>query len=107
MQVQVAQHHGGGRLGAVTRVVRTGLLASLAAGTVVGAALSALAPGILALLGGSAELIGDGTSYLRVLACAVRFAAASFTLQGACAGIGATRVSMSLASGFHRTAGRE
>ncbi|MFI1279435.1 MATE family efflux transporter [Streptomyces sp. NPDC020858] len=49
---------------------------------------------VLSLLGAPDDLIGPGAASLRAMAFAVPFAAVSFTLQGACAGIGATRVSM-------------
>ncbi|MGW3727475.1 MATE family efflux transporter [Streptomyces sp. NPDC000851] len=94
VQVQVAQRHGAGRPDEVARVVRVGLITALAAGVVVGALLYALATPMLTVLGAPQDLIGPGTAYLRVLAWAVPVAAVSFTLQGACAGIGATRVSM-------------
>ncbi len=94
VQVQAAQHHGAGRTGDLARVVRTGVLTSAVAGTAVGALLYVAATPLLTVLGGADELIGPGTDYLRVLAFAVPFAAVSFTLQGACAGTGAARVSM-------------
>ncbi|TDB88667.1 MATE family efflux transporter [Actinomadura sp. KC216] len=94
VQVKVAQHHGAGRRGEVAQVVRTGVLTSAAAGVAVGAALYVTAVPVLTVLGADDDLIGPGAGYLRVLAVAVPFAAVSFTLQGACAGIGATRVSM-------------
>ncbi|MBG0857019.1 MATE family efflux transporter [Streptomyces spinoverrucosus] len=94
VQVQVAQRHGAGRPEEVTRVVRVGLITALAAGVAVGALLYAVATPVLTVLGAPQDLIGSGTAYLRVLAWAVPVAAVSFTLQGACAGIGATRVSM-------------
>ncbi|MBX9362999.1 MATE family efflux transporter [Streptomyces sp. WAC04114] len=94
VQVQVAQRHGAGRPDEVARVVRVGLVTALAAGCVVGALLYTLATPMLTLLGAPEDLVGPGTAYLRVLAWAVPVAAVSFTLLGACAGIGATRVSM-------------
>lgn len=94
VQVQVAQRHGAGRPDEVARVVRVGLLTALGAGVVVGAMLHLVATPVLTVLGAPEDLIGPGTTYLRVLAWAVPVAAVSFTLQGACAGIGATRVSM-------------
>ncbi|MFH0515609.1 MATE family efflux transporter [Streptomyces sp. M41] len=94
VQVQVAQRHGAGRPDDVARVVRVGLITALAAGVVVGALLYVLATPMLTVLGAPDDLIGPGTAYLRVLAWAVPVAAVSFTLLGACAGIGATRVSM-------------
>ncbi|WP_158566858.1 MATE family efflux transporter [Actinomadura craniellae] len=94
VQIQVARHHGAGRPGEVARVVRVGVLVSLAAGTAVGAVLYAAATPFLTVLGASAELVGPGAGYLRVLAFAVPLAAVSFTVQGACAGVGVTRVAM-------------
>ncbi|MFI6284412.1 MATE family efflux transporter [Streptomyces sp. NPDC051018] len=94
VQVQVAQHHGAGRPGEVARVVRTGTITAILTGTAVGALLYTTATPVLNLLGAPDNLVGPGTAYLRVLAWAVPVAAVSFTLQGACAGIGATRVSM-------------
>ncbi|MFD3469766.1 MATE family efflux transporter [Streptomyces sp. NPDC058682] len=94
VQVQVAQRHGAGRPDEVAGTVRVGLAVSVGAGAVVGVLLYVTAAPVLALLGAPDELIGPGTAYLRVMAFAVPFAAVSFTLQGACAGIGATRVSM-------------
>ncbi|MFG3661005.1 MATE family efflux transporter [Streptomyces sp. NPDC047706] len=94
VQVLVAQRHGAGRPDEVAWVVRAGVLTALGAGVVVGALLYASATPVLTVLGAPQDLIGPGTAYLRVLAWAVPVAAVSFTLQGACAGIGATRVSM-------------
>ncbi|MEV6394588.1 MATE family efflux transporter [Streptomyces sp. NPDC051907] len=94
VQVQVAQRHGAGRPDEVARVVRVGTVTALAAGAAVGALLYVAATPVLTVLGAPEELIGPGVSYLRVLAWAVPVAAVSFTLQGACAGIGVTRVSM-------------
>ncbi|MEG3627832.1 MATE family efflux transporter [Streptomyces poriticola] len=97
VQVQVAQRHGAGRPDEVARVVRVGLITALAAGVAIGALLYAVAAPVLTVLGAPEDLIGPGTTYLRVLAWAVPVAAVSFTLLGACAGIGATRVSMYIA----------
>ncbi|WP_018657393.1 MATE family efflux transporter [Actinomadura flavalba] len=94
VQVRVAQRHGAGRPGEVAQVVRVGVVTSVAAGAVVGALLWVLATPVLRVLGASGDLLGPGTAYLRVLAFAVPFAAVSFTLQGACAGVGATRAAM-------------
>ncbi|RFS81333.1 MATE family efflux transporter [Actinomadura spongiicola] len=94
VQVKVAQHHGAGRPGEVARVVRTGVLTSAVAGVAVGALLFLIAAPVLTVLGGADDLTGPGADYLRVLAIAVPFAAVSFTLQGAFAGVGVTRVSM-------------
>ncbi|MEU8592389.1 MATE family efflux transporter [Streptomyces globisporus] len=94
VQVRVAQCHGAGRPEDVGRVARTGLITSAAAGALIGAALHAAAPLALTALGAADDVLGPGTAYLRVLAFAVPFAAVSFTLQAACAGIGATRAAM-------------
>ncbi|MFE0425917.1 MATE family efflux transporter, partial [Streptomyces sp. NPDC058953] len=94
VQVRVAQCHGAGRPDEVARVARAGTVTAVAAGAVVGAVLFVAATPVLTLLGAEDDLIGPGTAYLRVLAFAVPVAAVSFTLQAACAGIGATRVSM-------------
>ncbi|MGR8007673.1 MATE family efflux transporter [Streptomyces hypolithicus] len=94
VQVQVAQRHGAKRPDEVAHVVRIGTLTALGAGAVVGAILYAAATPVLVVLGASDDVLGAGTAYLRVLAWAVPFAAVSFTLQGACAGIGVTRVAM-------------
>ncbi|MFD4022213.1 MATE family efflux transporter [Streptomyces sp. NPDC058576] len=94
VQVRVAQCHGAGRPGDVGRVVRTGLITSAAVGALIGAALHAAAPLALTALGAADDVLGQGSGYLRVLAFAVPFAAVSFTLQAACAGIGATRAAM-------------
>ncbi|MFG2972293.1 MATE family efflux transporter [Streptomyces sp. NPDC048331] len=94
VQIQVARHHGEGSQDDIARTVRVGLIVAAVAGMVVGALLHAAAVPVLSLLGGSGELVGPGAAYLRVLAFAVPFAAISFTVQGACAGIGATRISM-------------
>ncbi|MFJ2595185.1 MATE family efflux transporter [Streptomyces erythrochromogenes] len=94
VQVRVAQCHGAGRPEDVGRVVRTGLVTSVAAGAVIGALLYAAAPLALTALGAADDVLGPGTVYLRVLAFAVPPAAVSFTLQAACAGIGATRAAM-------------
>ncbi|GAB3108514.1 MATE family efflux transporter [Streptomyces calidiresistens] len=94
VQVRVAHHHGAGRPADLARTVRVGVLGALLAGTAVGAVLYATAGPILTLLGAPDEVIGPGTGYLRILAWAVPAAAVTFTLQGACAGVGATRVTM-------------
>ncbi|MGI5447644.1 MATE family efflux transporter [Streptomyces sp. CA-243310] len=94
VQVQVAQRHGAGRPDEVAQVVRTGVFTALGAGVAVGTVLYAAATPVLVLLGAPDDVLDQGTTYLRVLAWAVPFAAVSFTLQGACAGIGATRVAM-------------
>ncbi|MFE0153593.1 MATE family efflux transporter [Nonomuraea sp. NPDC059007] len=94
VQIKVAQAHGAGTPAAVVRVVRVGLGTSLLAGAAIGALLYAVAGPVLSLLGASAELAGPGVEYLRVLAFAVPFAAASFTLQSACSGVGVTRAAM-------------
>ncbi|MFD4246007.1 MATE family efflux transporter [Streptomyces sp. NPDC058525] len=94
VQVQVAQRHGAGRPDEVAAAVRVGLAVSAGAGVAVGVLLYATAAPVLVLLGAPDELVGPGAAYLRVMGFAVPFAAVSFTLQGACAGIGATRVSM-------------
>ncbi|MEV7512161.1 MATE family efflux transporter [Streptomyces sp. NPDC091201] len=94
VQVQVARRHGAGRPDEVARVVRTGVLTALAAGAAVGALLYAAATPVLLLLGAPEDVLGRATAYLHVLAWAVPFAAVSFALQGACAGIGATRAAM-------------
>ncbi|MEU6709387.1 MATE family efflux transporter [Streptomyces wuyuanensis] len=94
VQVRVARSHGAGRPEDVARVVRTGLAISLGTGVAIGGALFAVAPSALTALGAPGDVMASGTAYLRLLAFAVPFAAVSFTLQAACAGIGATRVSM-------------
>ncbi|WP_190344759.1 MATE family efflux transporter [Streptomyces venezuelae] len=94
VQVRVARCHGAGRSGEVGRVVRTGLITSVAAGAALGSVLYAAAPYALRALGAAGEVLGPGTGYLRILALAVPFAAVSFTLQAACAGTGATRAAM-------------
>ncbi|MFI6393252.1 MATE family efflux transporter [Nonomuraea sp. NPDC050547] len=94
VQIKVAQAHGAGTPAAVMRVVRVGLGTSILAGAAIGAVLYAVAGSALTLLGASAELAGPGVEYLRVLAFAVPFAAASFTLQSACSGVGVTRAAM-------------
>ncbi|MEU8205836.1 MATE family efflux transporter [Streptosporangium sp. NPDC049046] len=94
VQIKVAQAHGAGDAGAVVQVVRVGLATSALAGLAIGAVLYAVAEPVLALLGAPAELIGPGGAYLRILAFAVPFAAASFTLQSACSGVGVTRAAM-------------
>ncbi|MFI6908353.1 MATE family efflux transporter [Nonomuraea sp. NPDC050394] len=94
VQITVAQAHGAGNPAAVARIVRVGLATSFLAGMAIGAVLAMVAEPVLTVLGASAELIGPGVAYLRVLAFAVPFAAASFTLQSACSGVGVTRASM-------------
>ncbi|MFG2097504.1 MATE family efflux transporter [Streptomyces sp. NPDC048612] len=94
VQVQIARCHGAGRPQDVAQVARTGLVTSLVAGTVIGAVLYAVAPLALTALGAADDVHGPGTAYLRVAAFSVPFAAVSFTLQAACAGIGATRATM-------------
>ncbi|GII89276.1 MATE family efflux transporter [Sphaerisporangium siamense] len=94
VQVRVSRAHGAGRPGEVAQIVRAGLATSVMAGVAVGAVLFVTAGPVLALLGASGELIGPGVAYLRVLALAVPFAAASFTLLAACSGIGVTRASL-------------
>ncbi|QFG26238.1 MATE family efflux transporter [Actinomadura sp. WMMB 499] len=94
VQVEVARHHGAGRTARVARTVRTGTAMSALAGVAVGAVLYLAAAPVLRALGAAEDPAGAGADYLRVLAFAVPAAAVSFTLQAACAGIGATRVSM-------------
>ncbi|MFF4991307.1 MATE family efflux transporter [Streptosporangium saharense] len=94
VQVKVARAHGAGAPGEVVQVVRLGLVTSAGAGLAIGAVLYGVAEPVLTALGATAEIIEPGVAYLRVLAFAVPFAAASFTLQGACAGIGITRAAM-------------
>ncbi|GAA0937270.1 MATE family efflux transporter [Nonomuraea longicatena] len=94
VQITVAQAHGAGNPAAVVRIVRVGLATSFGAGIAVGAVLAAVAEPVLIVLGAPPELVGPGVAYLRVLAFAVPFAAASFTLQSACSGIGVTRAAM-------------
>ncbi|MFJ6636538.1 MATE family efflux transporter [Streptomyces sp. NPDC091376] len=94
VQVQVARCHGAGRHEDVARVVRAGLVMSAGAGVAIGAVLFAVAPTALTVLGAPDDVMAPGTDYLRLVAFAVPFAAVSFTLQAACAGIGATRAAM-------------
>lgn len=94
VQVKVARAHGAGAPGEVVQVVRLGLVTSAGAGLAIGAVLYGVAEPVLTALGATAEIVEPGVAYLRVLAFAVPFAAASFTLQGACAGIGITRAAM-------------
>ncbi|GHH69105.1 MATE family efflux transporter [Streptosporangium violaceochromogenes] len=94
VQVKVARAHGAGTPEAVVQIVRAGLATSACAGLVIGTVLYLVAEPVLTLLGASAEIVEPGTAYLRVLAFAVPAAAASFTLQGACAGVGVTRAAM-------------
>ncbi|GIH23599.1 MATE family efflux transporter [Acrocarpospora phusangensis] len=94
VQIKVAQAHGAANPAAVAQAVRVGLGTSLLAGAAIGVVLYAVAEPVLTVLGAPAELIGPGVAYLRVLAFAVPFAAASFTLQSACSGVGVTRASM-------------
>ncbi|MFJ3921821.1 MATE family efflux transporter [Streptomyces sp. NPDC090022] len=94
VQVQAARFHGAQRPGAVGLTVRVGLAGAVGAALVVGALLYVGAAPVLSVLGASDALVGPGAAYLRVMAFALPFAAISFTLQGACAGIGATRVTM-------------
>ncbi|MCP3817582.1 MATE family efflux transporter [Streptomyces sp. A3M-1-3] len=94
VQVLVARSHGAGRPGEVAQVVRAGIVTSIGVGAALGAVLYAVAPLALTVLGAPDDVLGPGSTYLRLMAIAVPFAAVSFTLQAACAGIGATRVSM-------------
>ncbi len=94
VQVQVARFHGAERPGAVGLTVRVGLTGAVGAGLAVGGLLYVGAAPVLAVLGASDALVRQGASYLRVMAFALPFAAVSFTLLGACAGTGATRVAM-------------
>ncbi|MFI6484763.1 MATE family efflux transporter [Nonomuraea sp. NPDC050663] len=94
VQIRVSQAHGAGDEGGVVQAVRVGVATSALAGLVIGAVLYGGAEPVLTLLGSPAELVGIGGDYLRVLAFAVPFAAATFTLLAACSGVGATRAAM-------------
>lgn len=94
VQIIVSRRFGAGEHAAVAGVTATGLAAGVLTGTAFGGVLLLLAPTILRLLGGGPTLTAPGSDYLRILAVAVPFAAATFVLQGAYAGLGATRVAM-------------
>lgn len=93
-QVLVARRYGAGEQAEVARVADVGLALGVAGGLVTGLALFAVSPAVLALIGGDTGLEAPGATYLRILALAVPFVAATFTLQGVYAGLGATWVTM-------------
>ncbi len=95
-QVLVARGHGAGRPDEVARVADVGLALGVAGGLVTGLALFIFSPAVLGLIGGGTGLEEPGGVYLRILALAVPFVAATFTLQGVYAGLGATRVTMAM-----------
>jgi multidrug resistance protein, MATE family len=95
-QVLVARRHGAGQPSEVARVAGVGLALGVAGGIVTALALVGLAPTVLGLIGGDTGLAAPGTVYLRILALAVPFVAATFTLQGVYTGLGATRVTMTM-----------
>ncbi|MGH3753409.1 MAG: MATE family efflux transporter [Pseudonocardiaceae bacterium] len=93
-QIIVARRFGAHDHDAVATVTAVGLVAAVLTGMALGALLLGFAPTILELLGGGPAVADAGAGYLRILAAAVPFAAATFLLQGAYAGLGATRVAM-------------
>ncbi|MGH8776650.1 MAG: MATE family efflux transporter [Jiangellaceae bacterium] len=96
-QVLVARRYGARQPDQVARVADVGLALGIAGGVVTGGLLFALAPAVLHLIGGDTDLPELGVAYLRILAFAVPFVAATFTLQGIYAGMGATRITMAMA----------
>lgn len=96
-QILVARRHGAGDTQQITVVTDLGLVLGVLLGAVVGVGLLVLAPTILDALDGGTGLADDGVVYLRILAGAVPLAAATFVLQAAFAGLGATRVAMVMA----------
>jgi putative MATE family efflux protein len=92
--VFVAQHYGAGEHPKVGRITDVGLALSMVTGAVVGMLMSLVAPLLISVLSAEAELTGAAITYLRILALAVPFVAAIFTLQRAFSGVGATRVAM-------------
>ena len=97
IQILVARRHGSGQTEQVGVVVDIGLALGLALGVLMGTALLITAPALLEVIGGGTDLVDEGTEYLRILAGAVPFVAVTFALQGAFAGLGATRVAMTMA----------
>ncbi|RBM23868.1 MATE family efflux transporter [Streptomyces sp. PT12] len=93
-QVRVARAHGAGRPAEVARVVGAGLAGSLVTGLALAALLYTAAPTAFTALGASDAVLGPGTSYLRIVAWSVPAAAITVTLQAACAGVGATRITL-------------
>ncbi|MGI9001898.1 MAG: MATE family efflux transporter [Pseudonocardia sp.] len=94
VQIVVARRFGAHDSDGVAGVTAAGLVAGVLTGTGVGAALFLVAPAVLLLLSGDPAVAAPGADYLRILAMTVPFAAATFVLQGAYAGLGATRVAM-------------
>lgn len=92
--VFVAQRYGAGDRAEVGRVTDVGLALSVLTGAGVGMVVFAVAPLLIGVLGGEADLTGAAVTYLRILAFAVPIAAAISTLQRAFSGVGATRVAM-------------
>jgi putative MATE family efflux protein len=95
-QVLVARRHGAGQPAELARVADVGLALGVAGGLGTAVALFVLGPAVLGLIGGDTGLAGPGATYLRILALAVPFVAATFTFQGVYAGLGATRVTMAM-----------
>lgn len=93
-QMLTAQRYGAGQHAEVGKVTDVGVALSVVTGAAVGALLFTLTPGVISVLGGEEDLTAPSVTYLRILAFAVPFAAATFTLQGAYAGVGATGVAM-------------
>ena len=97
IQVLVARRHGSGQDEQVGVVVDVGLALGFALGLLMGAGLLSTAPALLEVISAGSDLVDEGTVYLRILAGAVPFVAVTFALQGAFAGLGATRVAMTMA----------
>ena len=93
-QIVISRRFGAHDHDAVAGVTAAGLAAAVLTGTGVAGLLFLFGPTILLLLSGDLALADPGAGYLRILAAAVPFAAATFVLQGAYAGLGATRVAM-------------
>jgi multidrug resistance protein, MATE family len=93
-QVLAARRYGAGEHAEVGKATAVGVALSVVTGIAVGGLLFALAPLVIDVLGGDEDLASPGTVYLRILAFAVPFAAATFTMQGAYSGVGATRAAM-------------
>jgi hypothetical protein len=93
-QIVISRRFGAHDHDAVAGVTAAGLAAAVLTGMGVAGLLFLFGPTILLLLSGDLALADPGADYLRILAAAVPFAAATFVLQGAYAGLGATRVAM-------------
>ena len=93
-QVISARRYGEGRPTAIGQLLDVSLIVGIGAGLVVLLVLSIGSAPILAAFGLSEAVRAEGVPYLRVLAFAAPFAAATAMLRGVYAGVGETGVAM-------------